>query len=83
MRHTDTIRLSQTTAAAARPAAASNITRFTGFRGLQGVTADAASGITGSSPASILSQFRPGFRTFGTFLAAKSRFRLRYQRLFP
>ena len=83
MRHTDTIRLSQTTAAAARPAAASNITRFTGFRGLQGVTADAASGITGSSPASILSSLRPGARTFGTFLAAKSRFRLRHQRLFP
>lgn len=82
MRHTDTIRLSQTTAAAARHAAASGSTRLTGFHEIHADTVDAASLISGGSPASILSSLRPGARTFGTYIAAKSRFRLRSPRLF-
>ena len=69
MRHTDTIRLSQTTAAAARHAAASGSTRLTGFHEIHADTVDAASLISGGSPASILSSLRPGARTFGTYIA--------------
>jgi len=77
MRHTDTIRLSQKTAAAAPPAAASGSTRLTGFQEILADTVDAASLISGGSPAPILSSLRPGARTFGTYIAAKSRFRAR------
>lgn len=51
MRHTDTIRLSQKTAAAAPPAAASGSTRLTGFQEILADTVDAASLISGGSPA--------------------------------
>ena len=82
MRHTDTIRLSQKTAAAAPPAAASGSTRLTGFQEILADTVDAASLISGGSTP-ILSSLRPGARTFGTYIAAKSRFRARRLRLFP
>ncbi|GCB31161.1 hypothetical protein [Mesosutterella multiformis] len=83
MRHTDTIRLSPKTAAAAHPAAASGSTRLTGFQEILADTVDAASLISGGSPAPILSSLRPGARTFGICIAAKSRFRARRLRLFP
>lgn len=82
MRHTDTIRLSQKIAAAAPPAAASGSTRLTGFQEILADTVDAASLISGGSPAPILSSLRPGAGTFGTYIAAKSRFRARRLRLF-
>ena len=63
MRHTDTIRLSQKTAAAAPPAAASGSTRLTGFQEILADTVDAASLISGGSPAPILSSpWCPDFR---------------------
>ena len=86
MRHTDTIRLSQKTASLSKTLwrLSWNASAFGSKRKcVFADTVDPASLISGGSPAPILSSLRPGARTFGTYIAAKSRFRARRLRLFP